>query len=417
MTEWTDRPISELCSAIIDCVNKTAPVVHDPTPYKMIRTTNVRNGRVDLTKVRYVDEATYRRWTRRGPPMDGDIVLTREAPLGEVGLLRDAAGVFLGQRLVMYRADPDQIDRDFLLYAMRGPDVQAQIKALGSGATVEHMRVPDCEELVVACPPLGKQKVIGGLLAMFDDLVLVNERRIRLLEDTSRAAYGEWFVRQRQRQPADVMPNAHLPSKRWEVKTLGDIAEVVTDGASPRDLDSHLPYVGLEHFPRRSTTLHDWGVVSTVTSRKLVFARGDTLFGKIRPYFHKVVWAPFAGVASSDAIVFRARPERPLPALVNAIVSSDAFVAEAVATSNGTKMPRANSEVLLRFPLLLPRLDSAIFDEYERMAGRALELASELVAQNQSLAATRDLLLPRLVEGQLDISEVDLGDLCVGRSE
>lgn len=195
MSEWKPRPIRELCSSIIDCVNKTAPVVEWPTPYKMIRTTNVRHGRVDVSNVRYVDRDTYERWVRRGEPQVGDIVLTREAPLGQVGMLRDAAGVFLGQRLVMYRVNPACADRNFLLYAMRESSVQSQIKAYGSGSTVEHMRVPDCGELVIRCPSVVQQRRIGAVLAAFDDLIAINKRRIELLEELARSFYREWFVR------------------------------------------------------------------------------------------------------------------------------------------------------------------------------------------------------------------------------
>ena len=85
-SRWPKRPISELCLAIVDCVNRTAPKVDGPTPYRMIRTTNVRGGFIDLSSVNFVDEATYERWTRRQVPKRGDVVLTREAPLGEVGL-------------------------------------------------------------------------------------------------------------------------------------------------------------------------------------------------------------------------------------------------------------------------------------------------------------------------------------------
>ena len=196
----------------------------------------------------------------------------------------------------------------------------------------------------------------------------------------------------------------------WETRTLGDIAEVIAHGISPQEVDEHTPYVGLEHLPRRSNTLREWGRPDTVTSRKFTFVRGDTIFGKIRPYFHKVVWAPFAGVASSDAIIFRASGNRLLPALVNAVASSDALVADAVASSNGTKMPRANPEVLLNFPVTLPQPDDPLLDEFERIAGSALELAANLARQSHGLAATRDLLLPRLVAGRVDISDLDLND-------
>jgi len=150
-------------------------------------------------------------------------------------------------------------------------------------------------------------------------------------------------------------------------------------------------------------------VVDNVKSRKLRFAEGDTLFGKIRPNFHKVAWAPFDGIVSSDAIVFRARGASPRPALVNAIASSDQMVAHAVATSNGTKMPRADPAVLLDFPIRLPA--AAVLDEFEEAAGKYLRLAAILAKQNLRLAATRDLLLPRLVSGELHISDVDLSVL------
>src|SRR5262245_5187532 len=103
---WPRRPISELCLAIVDCLNRTAPTVVGPTPYRMIRTTNVRDGFIDLDDVKYVEEPVYRKWTRRQVPQRGDVILTREAPLGEAALVRDDAGIFLGQRLVSYRANP-----------------------------------------------------------------------------------------------------------------------------------------------------------------------------------------------------------------------------------------------------------------------------------------------------------------------
>src|ERR671919_201297 len=92
-------PIVDLCEQHVDCVNRTAPVVATETPYKMIRTTNVRNGFIDTENVRYVTEETYKRWTRRLVPRRGDIILTREAPLGDVGMIRNDDFIFLGQRL------------------------------------------------------------------------------------------------------------------------------------------------------------------------------------------------------------------------------------------------------------------------------------------------------------------------------
>ncbi len=149
--------IDSACESVIDCVNKTAPKVDEPTPYKMIRTTNVRNGFVSLESVKYVTEEVYEKWTRRQVPMSGDVILTREAPMGEVGLLDTEEKVFLGQRLVSYRVDRNKLLPDFLLYVFQSPYMQHQIHSFASGSTVQHMRVPDCKKLMLPLPCLDKQ--------------------------------------------------------------------------------------------------------------------------------------------------------------------------------------------------------------------------------------------------------------------
>ena len=412
LTRWKRRPVRELCSAIVDCVNKTAPTIDGPTPWRMIRTTNVRNGRVDLGRVRYVEEDVYRKWIRRGAPKSGDIILTREAPLGEVGMLTEDSGIFLGQRLVLYRPDPQEADRNFLLGALQAPDVQSQIKAFGSGATVEHMRVPDCGELLIDCPALEVQRKIGAVLAAFNDQIEINERRIALLEDLARSVYREWFVHFRFPGYRDTAfrESALGPIPRnWSISCLGDLADVVLDSVEPASLDASTNYVGLEHLPRRRTTLQHWDSLGSVSSRKLRFSRGDTLFGKIRPYFHKVGWAPFDGIASSDTIILRPQQDPGLTAFVNTVASSDRLVAEAVATSNGTKMPRADPKALLGFQLAIPGHELLL--AFEEAVRPWLGWSAELVQLNKNLAATRHLLLPCLVSGELDISDMDLGIL------
>lgn len=140
---WEVMPIGEVCSAIIDCVNKTAPVSETITPYKMIRTTNVRNGRVDTDNVRYVSREVFEVWTRRGTLRDGDIIFTREAPVGEVGKLVNATGTFLGQRTMVYRSDQNTMEQEYLFQSMLGPLLQRQFQIESAGGTVAHIRVPD----------------------------------------------------------------------------------------------------------------------------------------------------------------------------------------------------------------------------------------------------------------------------------
>jgi type I restriction enzyme S subunit len=173
---------------------------------------------------------------------------------------------------------------------------------------------------------------------------------------------------------------------------------------APSEVDPATPYVGLEHIPRRSTTLDAWGRSADVTSTKHRFQAGDVLFGKIRPYFHKVAWAPFAGVCSSDAVVIRPRSAE-TAGLVLAVAASDRFVATAVQTSNGTKMPRANWNVLERYPVPMPprQLSGKASRAITSWAG----LAATLHAVSDRLATSRDLLLPRLISGDLSVAAAE----------
>lgn len=410
MTEWILRPVSELCDHIIDCVNKTAPTTDEATPFKMLRTTNVRDGWVDVKSVRCVDEKTYERWTRRMQPKRGDVVLTREAPLGEVGLLRTDERVFLGQRLVMYRTDPTECDPRFLLYSMLGPTVQAELRSLGSGATVEHLRVPDCEKLTIPCPPLPIQRRIGTILGSLDDLIENNLKRIELLEQMTQTIYRDWFVRFRYPgHENDALVESSLgPIPRgWTARTIEHLVEQVKTTVDPTTIDPSSPAVGLEHIPRRQLTLNSWGVAGDVVSRKSVFKEGDLLFGKIRPYFHKVSVAPLGGICSTDVIVLRAIEQHWGMAVLTTF--SDDFVANATQTSNGTKMPRADWKVIKDFPVAVPPTEVA--QRFTALSHDALGTAQRLMLQGRRLAAVRDLLLPKLVTGRIDVSDLDLEGL------
>lgn len=175
---WERKPIKELCESIIDCVNKTAKHVEHLTPYKMIRTTNVRNGRVDIHNVRYVEEETYKQWIRRGAPKNGDIIFTREAPVGEAGILENAQGIFLGQRTMMYRSHPERADNRYLFYSLTSGYCQKQIEDFSNGGTVAHMRVPDCGELIINTPPLPEQRKIAQILSTWDRGIATTEKLI-----------------------------------------------------------------------------------------------------------------------------------------------------------------------------------------------------------------------------------------------
>jgi type I restriction enzyme S subunit len=181
---------------------------------------------------------------------------------------------------------------------------------------------------------------------------------------------------------------------------LGNVAEEMRRNVAKGQLDDPAPFVGLEHIPRRSLALDAWEATIELGSNKLEFKKGEVLFGKIRPYFHKVSIAPFDGLCSADTIVIRSRkPEH--YAIVVGCVSSDEFVALATATSNGSKMPRANWRVLEQHAIAIPT--ASIAGQFSAVIEPAIQQMQALVFQTQTLRRTRDLLLPRLLSGQIDV--------------
>lgn len=163
---WPVVSIKEACESIVDCVNRTAPTVDYITSYKMIRTTNVRNFKVSLDSVRYVDKAVFDDWNRRLLPQKGDVILTREAPAGEAGILDSDDQVFLGQRLMLYRVNQQLTMPEYLLYSFMGEGMQQQFKKQSSGSTVKHLSVPDCRSWELMLPPIDLQKKFTERAAM-----------------------------------------------------------------------------------------------------------------------------------------------------------------------------------------------------------------------------------------------------------
>lgn len=161
---WEDTCVEKLCDSIIDCINKTAPKVDEETPFKMLRTTNIRNGLVNINHVKHVTEEVYHAWTRRQIPAYGDVLLTREAPMGEVGILLTDEKVFLGQRIVSYRVNSTKLDNRFLLYAFQSSFLQQQMNKVASGSTVQHIRVPDTKKWIIPTPSLEQQAIIADNL-------------------------------------------------------------------------------------------------------------------------------------------------------------------------------------------------------------------------------------------------------------
>ncbi|WP_137134459.1 restriction endonuclease subunit S [Rhizobium sp. FKY42] len=185
---WAWATLQQCSLLVIDCKNKTAP--YASSGIRLVRTTNVRNGQLNAYDQKYVSDETYRVWSARCQPEPGDILITREAPMGEVCLIPNGETICLGQRMMLARLVPETISNEFMLYSLRDPQLMDRVQDKPIGATVQHLRVGGVETLLVPLPPLAEQHRIVAkvdeLMALCDQLetslTSADERRKKLLE-------------------------------------------------------------------------------------------------------------------------------------------------------------------------------------------------------------------------------------------
>ena len=385
-TTWERVPIVDLCAEHVDCVNRTAPVVDEPTPFKMIRTTNVRNGFIDTEDVRYVTEETYKRWTRRLVPKRGDVILTREAPLGDVGKIRTDDLIFLGQRLYHFRPDPKKLDSDFLLYALMAPDLQGQIRAFGSGSTVEHMRLGDIPSLEINVPPLSVQRRIAGILSAYDDLIENNQRRIKILEEMARSLYREWFVHFRfpGHDKVKMVPSLLGPIPQgWELGRLDDIIVLQRGFDLPKAerFDGSIPIYA-------ATGVVGFHNEAKVKAPGIVTGRSGTIGDVL--YVQEDFWP------LNTALWVKEFPKSE-PLYAYYVLSS----LDLRQFNSGAAVPTLNRNDIHGLDALIP--PRSLQRNFQEIAGAMLGQLRTLKLEIQNLRRTRDLLLPRLLSGSLRI--------------
>ena len=180
-----------MCEAVVDCPHST-PVWTD-SGYVVLRNQNIKNGRLDLSAPSYTDEEHFKQRVRRMAPRAGDIVITREAPMGEVCKVPEGLTCCLGQRQVLLRPKAG-VSPDYLLYALQSPFVQDQIRwNEGTGSTVSNIRIPVLEKIEI--PRLGSsEQSIAGTLRSLDAKIDVNLRINQTLEAMAQAIFKSWFV-------------------------------------------------------------------------------------------------------------------------------------------------------------------------------------------------------------------------------
>ena len=311
------------------------------------------------------------------------------------------------------------VSDDFLFFLLKWLKPRfAEIARNKQTTGLGHVTIKDLKRMLVGIPDSREQERIVRIISPIQEKIELNREINETLETMAQALFKDWFVdfgptraKAEGRAPYvalelwDLFPDALDEEDKpvgWKQGTLADVADSPRRGGSPFDVAEDTPYIGLEHMPRRSIALSEWEGAAKVTSNKSVFKKGEFLFGKLRPYFHKVGFAPLDGICSTDIVVVI--PRAPAwAAFTLACLSSDEFVDYTDQTSTGTKMPRTSWKTMGQYKIGLPA--EQVARAFQSIVQPLLDRMSQNIHEARTLARTRDLLMPKLISGEIRLCE------------
>jgi len=399
MGEWRDACLGELVAAAGGSI-RTGPFgsqlhadeyTDDPAGVPVVMPKDMVQGRVARGTVSRIDELTAERLkVHRLAP--GDLVLARRGDVGRYAFIEeDEAGWLCGTGAMRVHApDPMVIWPRFLEYAMAHRQVTDWLVGHAVGATMPNLNSAIVAQIPLSVPTVPTQRRIASVLAAFDDLIEINERRIELLEDLARSLYHEWFVRFRfpgHETATFVASELGTIPTGWAVARLGDVAELRYGKALP----------ATTRRPGPHAVVSSAGVVG---EHDEALVQGPGVVVGRKGNVGAVWWINDAFFPIDTA--YYVETDAPL-GLVYWQLRDLKFI-DSHAAVPGLSREQAGSLLLL-----IP--SRWLAEKFDAIHATCFGSIRELRAQNQVLAATRDLLLPRLVTGRLDISDVDLGDL------
>lgn len=327
----------------------------------------------------------------------------------------------LTQDTVKLQFDRSRYPPDLLYWTLRSPEYRAYCRERAIGTT--NLSLSRDDFLAFPLPTASQARLdLVELLEAVEQRIEVLRQTSTTLESIAKMVFRNWFVdfgpvhakadgRQPEGMAADAAslfpstfegsPVGPIPAG-WRVGKLGDVCANPRGQAKPGDMPPDTPYIGLEHMPRKCIALESAGTAAGLESGKFWFERDDVLFGKLRPYFHKVGLAPFRGVCSTDILVLRPTGPKWL-GFVALHASSDELIAYTTQLSNGARMPRTSWHDVAAFKVAMPSDDIA--DAFNDLVSPLFQRIYANIATAKLLAELRDTLLPRLISGYLRLPE------------
>ena len=393
---WTEKCVEAAMARIIDYRGKTPPKTTSGIP--LVTAKIIKGGRL-LDVNEFIAEDYYDAWMRRGLPERGDVVITTEAPMGEVAQL-PTHRVALAQRVILLRGLPDLLDNTYLKFLLQWRGVQNRLRARESGTTVTGIKQRELRKVLLPLPPLPEQRRIAAVLGALDDKIELNRKMNRTLEEMAQALFKSWFI---DFDGHDDLVDSELgPIPRgWEVGTIDEHFDL-TMGLSPPGTSYNEDGDGLPFFQGA----RDFGVrfptrrVYTTDARRIANAQ-DTLIS---------VRAP---VGRANIAVERCCIGRGVAALRHNSGSRSYTFAVAkhlehrfeVFNGEGTVFGSINKKDFLRLPLIVPpAVRIRDFDDVASPLDDRIRVNQE---EMLTLAELRDTLLPKLISGELRVPEAE----------
>jgi type I restriction enzyme S subunit len=429
--------LDEMCELIIDCPHFTPEWT--TSGYLVIRNQNIRDGRLDLSERSYTHLEDFERRIRRAKPRAGDIIFTREAPMGEVCLVPDGLECCVGQRQVLLRP-AHNVDHRYLFYALRSPAVRHQILwNEGTGSTVSNVRIPILKAIKI--PRLGEAEAsIGEVLDNIDQKIELNRRMNETLEAMAQAIFRDWFVDfgpvrrklEGTTDPIAIMGGLTLDPARaaelaglfpdtlgdddapqdWVFTTLGEAFDVKIGRTPPRKEAEHFAPRGVGE---RWMSIRDMGACGAfiiATAEGLTKTAVETF--RVPPIPDQTVVVSFkltvgrvaitAGTMfSNEAIAqLRAKAGSPSPWFTYCWMKMFDYDQLGSTSSIATAV---NSDSIKGMPF--PKVPEGALSRFDEIVEPIFERIRASILESDTLAETRDYLLPRLMSGEVRVGELE----------
>lgn len=309
---------------------------------------------------------------------------------------------------VITSLDQNVVTNRYLFYALM-PQLE-HLQTISTGAATKFLTLTLLNGLELGLPPLPTQRRIASILSAYDDLIENNTRRIAILEEMARRLYEEWFVNFRfpgHETACFVETELGPVPEGWEVGKLGSIAAINPESIKLSSAPSSIEYIDISSVSTGQVSqVQSMLFVDAPSRARRIVKSTDILWSCVRPNLkaYALIVNPEPNtVASTGFAVIRAQGA-PYSYIYN-LVTSDLFVTYLVNHATGAAYPAVKQSDFEIAKVLLPR--KCLLDEFHEKAEPMLLLCSELKRKNTNLRAQRDLLLPKLISGELDVSEAE----------